>query len=128
MTDENRAYGITEHEFTDLIGKHDPRPGESAAQTFSRHFTAQTPDGAALRKAHAVVKASHAEQMFGSTFPAHVKADRSEGTAYNELQAKAAELRKARPELSEAQAFERVYSDRSNIELAKRERQESALR
>jgi hypothetical protein len=127
MADENRAYGITEHQFTDLIGKHDPRPGESAAQTFSRHFTAQTPDGVILRRAHAVVKASHLEQMFGPTFPAHAKA-RSEGSAYDELLAKAAEYRKTHSDLSEAQAFAKVFQDPANAALSRRERAESALR
>jgi hypothetical protein len=41
---------------------------------------------------------------------------------------KAEAYRDAHPELSVAQCFERVYSDRSNIELAKRERIESAPR
>jgi hypothetical protein len=69
----------------------------------------------------------------GSAAPgrgAYTKADPvpSADSAYAELQAKAAEYRKTHPELSEAQAFAAVYSDRSNIELAKRERQESAAR
>jgi hypothetical protein len=123
VTDENRSFGITEHEFVDLIGKHDPKPGESEAQTFTRHYT----DSLMLRKAHAVVKASHLEQMFGPTFPAHAKA-RSESTAYNELLAKAEEYRKAHPQLSEAQAFAKVFQDPANVALAKRERIESAPR
>jgi hypothetical protein len=52
----------------------------------------------------------------------------TDGSAYRELQAKAAELRKAHPELSEAQAFTKVYSDPGNRDLAKRERAESAPR
>jgi hypothetical protein len=55
-------------------------------------------------------------------------ADRSENTAYNELMAKAAEYRKAHPELSESQAFAAVYTTPANIALAKRERIESATR
>jgi hypothetical protein len=58
----------------------------------------------------------------------HAKADRSDGTAYNELKAKAEEYRDAHPELSVAQCFEKIYTDRANIELAKRERAESAPR
>jgi len=38
------------------------------------------------------------------------------------------EYRRANPSLTEAQAFERVYTDRDNVELAKRERIESAPR
>jgi hypothetical protein len=41
---------------------------------------------------------------------------------------KAEELRSAHPELSVAQCFERVYVDRANVELAKRERMESVPR
>jgi hypothetical protein len=47
-------------------------------------------------------------------------------SAYAELQAKAAEYRKAHPELTDAQAFEKVYTDPANREIAKRERFESA--
>jgi hypothetical protein len=130
MTDEGRAYGINEHEFTEFATEHAQKlyPDKTPAAAFATVFTDGGADGLTLRRAHAVVKASHAVQMFGPTFPAAAKADRSEGKAYNELMAKAEELRKARPELSKAQAFAAVYSDRSNIELAKRERAESAPR
>jgi hypothetical protein len=50
------------------------------------------------------------------------------GSAYGELMAKAEEYRNAHPELSIAQAFEKIYTDRANVELAKRERVESAPR
>jgi ribosomal protein L20A (L18A) len=46
--------------------------------------------------------------------------------AYDELISKAAELRKREPSLTEAQAFERIYTDPANRDLVKRERQESA--
>jgi hypothetical protein len=62
-------------------------------------------------------------------FPTAVaKSDRSnsEGTAYATLMAKAEQLRSERPELSVAQCFEKIYTDRANVELAKRERIESA--
>jgi hypothetical protein len=49
-------------------------------------------------------------------------------TAFDELKAKAAELRKTQPNLTEAQAFDKVYTDPANIEIAKRERRESAPR
>jgi hypothetical protein len=56
----------------------------------------------------------------------HAKSDR--GSAYNELMEKASEYRNAHPELSEAQAFEKVFTAPANRELAKRERIESAPR
>jgi hypothetical protein len=48
--------------------------------------------------------------------------------AYAELMAKAEQLRSERPELSVAQAFEKVYTNRANVELALRERRENAAR
>jgi hypothetical protein len=60
----------------------------------------------------------------------HAKADRSnsEATAYDDLMVKAEEYRNSHPELSISQAFTKVYTDRANVELAKRERVESAPR
>jgi hypothetical protein len=49
-------------------------------------------------------------------------------TAYAELMLKAEAYRSAHPELSIAQAFEKIYTARANVELAKRERVESAPR
>jgi hypothetical protein len=68
--------------------------------------------------------------MPGSAPPgrdAYAKSDPvpSAETAYAELMAKATEYRKVHPELTEAQAFEKVYTDPANIEIAKRERRES---
>jgi hypothetical protein len=131
MTDEGRAFGIDEHEFTMFATEHAQKlyPDiKSPAAAFAKLFTADGVDSLILRKAHAVVKASLAEQMFGPTFPAHAKADRSEGKAYSELMSKAEEYRNAHPELSISQAFEKVFTSPANIELAKRERVESAAR
>jgi hypothetical protein len=46
--------------------------------------------------------------------------------AYDELMAKAEELRKKETGLTQAQAFTKVYADPANAELVKRERMESA--
>jgi hypothetical protein len=107
-------------------------PFLSADQQFARVFEDRN-YAALAAQAHSRPQPTTIYAMPGSADPgrgAYTKADPvpNAGTAYAELQAKAAELRKARPDLSEAQAFERVYSDRSNIELAKRERQEAAAR
>jgi hypothetical protein len=56
------------------------------------------------------------------------KRDGLRGDAYATLLAKAEQLRSERPELSVAQCFAEIYTDRANIELAKRERIESAPR
>jgi hypothetical protein len=58
----------------------------------------------------------------------HAKAGRGEATAYDNLMVKAEEYRNSHPELSVAQCFEKIYTDRANIELAKRERAESVPR
>jgi hypothetical protein len=58
----------------------------------------------------------------------HAKSDRSEGSAYSELMQKAEAYRNAHPELSISQAFAKVFTAPANIELAKRERVESAPR
>jgi hypothetical protein len=53
--------------------------------------------------------------------------DEESGDALDELHAKAVALRKRMPHLSEAQCFDRVYSDSSNRELAKRERRQNGF-
>jgi hypothetical protein len=130
MTDENRSYGLTETEFVEIATEDAVKkyPGETPARAFTRMFTDGGADGLAIRRAHAVVKASHAEKMFGPTFPAAAKADRGEGKAYGELMSKAEEYRSAHPELSISQAFEKIYTAPANVALAKRERVESAPR
>jgi hypothetical protein len=47
-------------------------------------------------------------------------------TAMDELNAKAAEMRKANPTLTREQAFTKVYTDPENAPLIRRERQENA--
>jgi hypothetical protein len=47
------------------------------------------------------------------------------GPAYDELAAKAATYRKAHPELTEQQAFSKIYQDPSNRKLALRERRQN---
>ncbi len=49
-------------------------------------------------------------------------------TAYQEIEAKAAELRKVDPKLSQAQAFSKAYTDPANSELVARHKQESESR
>jgi hypothetical protein len=61
----------------------------------------------------------------------YAKADpvsNSEAPAYNELLTLAKEYQAAHPELTEAQAFEKVYTDPANKDISKRERMESAPR
>jgi pyruvate dehydrogenase E2 component (dihydrolipoamide acetyltransferase) len=74
-----------------------------------------------------LAKAKTAVEKTGKIFAEFGSAGGGEGTgadANAELLAKAAELRKTKPELTEAQAFDKVYNDPSNRELAQRERTE----
>jgi hypothetical protein len=124
MLGEGRSYGLTETEFTEIATENALKlfpNAKTPAAAFSQMFLDGGPDGLTLRRAHALVRA---EQLYGPT----VKANRSEGAAYDELMAKAAEYRNAHPELSISQAFEKIYTAPANRELAKRERIESAPR
>jgi hypothetical protein len=80
-----------------------------------------------VRQACVIAKAGEFS-VFGRG--AYTKADPAPNTdtAYATLLAKAEAHRDAHPELSVAQCFEKIYTDRANIELAKRERVESAPR
>jgi hypothetical protein len=107
-------------------------PFLSAAQQYARVF--EDSNYAALAaQVHRRPSPTTIYQMPVSTAPgrtAYTKSDPALGTdkAFDELMVKAAELRKTQPNLTEAQAFSAIYTDRGNIELAKRERAESAPR
>jgi hypothetical protein len=62
--------------------------------------------------------------------PPYAKSDPTPNadTAYDELMRKAEAYRDAHPELSISQCFDKIYTDPANIEIAKRERMESAPR
>jgi tRNA(Ile)-lysidine synthase TilS/MesJ len=122
LVSENRSYGISEEEFVQFATEDAIRKfpdAKTPAAAFSRSFTATNADGLTLRRAHRIVR----DEQFGTT----AKADRSD-SAYNELMRKAEAYREAHPELSISQSFEKIYCDRANVELAKRERIESAPR
>jgi hypothetical protein len=121
MADESRSYGLTEAEFVELATEDAVKkfPDKTPDAAFSQMFTDNGADGLAIRRAHRVVRA----EQLGT---AHAKAaDRGSKSAYAELMHKAREYRATHPELSEAQAFAKVYAAPANSELAKRERQES---
>jgi hypothetical protein len=107
-------------------------PFLSAAQQYARIFEDQK-YAALAAQAHQRPEPTTIYEMPRSTAPgrtAYTKSDPvpSTDSAYDELTAKAAELRKAKPELTEAQAFSKVFTDPANIELTKRERLESVPR
>jgi hypothetical protein len=106
----------SEHELVQLARDSVPRrEGETRERAFSRAFC--DPD-TGLAKAVAVLK------TFSTMQPAHKQAVGSSG-ALAALEEKAAELRKAHPEMTREQSFAKIYTDPSNIGLAAWERQQN---
>ena len=59
MVQDQKSYGLDESSFTALVvdaAKRDAPAGETEAQSFSRLFTAPTPEGELLRRAHGLAK------------------------------------------------------------------------
>jgi hypothetical protein len=119
IADEGDAHGITQDELVDLIGKHEPKAGESAAQCFTRHYTSNIE----VRKAVQVV----------SLAPLYVGGEANRGgdvnpnnpkSALAQINALVEEARKSAPfKKTTAQLFAEVYAMRPD--LAQREREEN---
>jgi hypothetical protein len=81
---------------------------------------------AAVAKMKGHLKSAIAAAKEGGLFKEFGATGRAEPlSAYEELEAKAAELRKVDPKLSKSQAFAKVYADPENAKLAQRERAEN---
>ena len=112
IADSGRSF-ITEHELTEKIfeyAQHDRRPNESEAQAFARHFAGPSPEALMFRKAVAVAKSAAARPDSDD--------DEAAARAYRALQRMADRLRARHPNLSEAQSFERVFTDPMNKRFA----------
>lgn len=72
------------------------------------------------------LKAAQAQAKTSVIFGEFGKAGSGPSSAYGELEAKAAELRKTDPKLSQAQAFSKAYTDPANAEIVQRDKQEQA--
>ena len=96
-------------------------------------------DGAKLQKAYrgdkaavdhliGIIKAQGKQVAEGGLFKefGSTRGDAVGAKAYDELKALAAEVQKANPSLTSAQAFEKVYTDRANAKLIEREVSERA--
>jgi hypothetical protein len=99
--------------------------GESHGATIQKAYAG---DKAAIDTLLGIIKGAGEQartagifKEFGSSTGTAVGDD----SAHAQLTAKAAELRKSDPKLSEAQAFAKVYQDPANVALAKRERAEN---
>ena len=114
---DNGPGSITEAEFTKMLTDFAPRnPGERPDVAFARAFTAATPDGEILRKAHQAIRNAPLMAVTDVNGP---------NTALAQLQRLAEQTRKASPALTREQAFAKVYTDPANAELVIRERKEN---
>jgi hypothetical protein len=117
---EKGATSLTEHEFTELLmesAKLNKLAGESNGAAFSRIFTA--PDSLDIRKAHQICKNTLAATptLVVDNVAKAVDANDS-AAAYAKLEVMAAALRASSPQLSEAQAFSKVFTDPANAALS----------
>ena len=119
ICDDNSSHGIDEHEFTKLVTAHAQRehPDMTPEQAFVKVFTAQTEEGALLRKAHAVTKdLMSLEPVFvGGEDARDVDGAQK---AYSQLMNMAEEQRARAPWKTVAQLFSELMQDPKNVELA----------
>jgi hypothetical protein len=126
MTDENRAYGISQHEFTQLMTEHAQRmfPDKTPEGALAKLFCDSGADGVMLRKAHALTKgvydrADLTPTMVGGPAATHAAvSDTEQSEAYAKLQDMAERMRATSPWLSSEQAFAAVFTDPKNGKLA----------
>jgi hypothetical protein len=117
------AKAITEEEFVKMLTEEArafQRQDESLGQTFSRMFQAQTDEGLLLRRAHQAISKANRPAM-----PTAAPVNKSADTAYDALVVKANKLREFDPSLSFAQAFNKVFTNPVNQDLANQERREN---
>lgn len=118
---EKYAKALSEAEFVDLMmeeARTYQKTGESNRQAFSRMFSADSPEALLLRQAHAAVKQAH--------FPPVGTESVSKGvSAYDQLVARGKTLCSSEPGLTLAQAFNKVFMDPVNANLANPERREN---
>jgi hypothetical protein len=122
FAEAGRAW-LDEHQLTKMIEQHallDRRAGETPEQAFSRVFCADTVEGGLFRKVVAVAKTVGLTPL--EIAPIKVGGDdvdvNDPAKALAQLQRLADEQRRRSPDLTEAQAFSRVFSDPANAALA----------
>jgi hypothetical protein len=111
MVAGNDARGISKEEYTEIVTVAAQRiyPNDRPDSAFSKRFSDTGPDGVWLRKGYNVVKLDAMNEGNDHT---------ESSEAYDELTVKADEYRKAHPELSQAQAFSKVFTNPANAKLA----------
>ncbi len=97
--------------------------GEVMRKAFDGDVEAQ---GAFTKRISESMSALKAQAKTSVIFGEFGKAGGSPTSAYAEIEGKAAELRKADPKLTQAQAFAKAYTDPANRELIERDKAEQA--
>jgi hypothetical protein len=118
LVDTGRSFRVTEHDLTKMIEEYALRSrlsGESPEQAFSRVFAADDAEGRLFRKAVAVAKQAPLQVVGDDATDSDDPA-----AAVAQLERLAAALRRHSPELTEEQAFDRVFVDPANAALAAR--------
>jgi hypothetical protein len=129
MAADGDAYSISEHDLVDLISNY----AKAHGTTFAKLFERNDDTGIALRKAVDIAKnAQWLSRTTTLTKTATLTPRVTGGRAamdignsrdvLDDIQKLVAEQQRQHPELSQAQAFARVYEDPANKDLASRER------
>jgi hypothetical protein len=118
LVESGDPHEITEEQLVELIGKHERRDGETEAQCFARHFEAPTAEGALFRRAIEVAKTAEAAPVYD---PKPLVVDEVNVDDPAKAIAQLKELgRRQWPDASEAEQFERAFTDPANAKLAAR--------
>jgi hypothetical protein len=123
MHDTLRQVG--EAGFSKMIEKHasaNRLPGETPAQAFTRIFTEDSDQGAAIRKCWQIAKQLDPDEARAEGRRVVDDAVDDELDALARVERLAVEERRRDPKLTKAQAFTKAYTDPANAALAQRER------
>jgi hypothetical protein len=125
--------GMDEHTFVKLVtsAAKAQHPELSGPQAFTKVFCEDSGQGAAIRAAHAIVKARGAiggpvDSPIGDNEPDDDEGD--DADALDELEELAEQERRRNPGMSKSVAFTKVYTDPANARLAQAERRQNRPR
>jgi hypothetical protein len=122
MAADGDAYGTSEHELVDWLDKY----ARAHDTTFAKLYERGDDVGLAIRKAVDIAKNAQFLSRTATLSKAQdARAVNRPTAAIDQLMALAAEQRKNDSSLSESGAFARVYEDKANAELVRREREEN---
>jgi hypothetical protein len=121
--------GMTESEFVKIVTRvaKEQFPSLSGAAAFTKLFTDDNPESAAIRTAHAIVKRAAIGGGAVDESPPD-EDDLEDADALEELEELAEQERRRNPGMSKAVAFSKIYCDPANARLAQRERAQNRPR